>query len=60
MPIGTCPECECEIRLGEDLDHDDIVECEECGAPLDVVGCDPVQGKCYEGNSTSGVSALNC
>ena len=43
MPTGTCPECEAEVHIDTDTDKVEVVECEECGIQLEVVGLDPVE-----------------
>jgi len=43
VPIATCPECEAEIHVEEDLDKGEPVTCSECDARLEVVGLDPVE-----------------
>lgn len=43
MPRGPCPECDAEVQVDEDTDKGDIVECQECGAVLEVVGLDPIE-----------------
>jgi len=40
----VCPECESPIVVDEDLlEEGETVECEECGASLEVTGTDPVE-----------------
>ena len=43
MPLASCPECEAEIHVDEDVDKGDIIHCEECEARLEVVGLDPIE-----------------
>lgn len=43
MPRGTCPECEAEVQVDEDTDKGDVVECDDCGTALEVVGLDPIE-----------------
>lgn len=43
MPLATCPECEAEIHVDEDVDKGELVNCEECEAKLEVVGLDPIE-----------------
>jgi len=38
-----CPECDSPIDVSEDLDQGETLECEECGAELEVVSLDPVE-----------------
>jgi alpha-aminoadipate carrier protein LysW len=43
MPRGTCPECDAEVQVDEDMDKGDVVECDDCGTMLEVVGLDPIE-----------------
>lgn len=43
MPTGICPECDADVHVDTDADKGEIVECEECGTQLEVVGLDPVE-----------------
>jgi lysine biosynthesis protein LysW len=43
MPQGVCPECKATVHVDEDADKGDIIECEECGAILRLVGLDPIE-----------------
>ena len=43
MPTGTCPECDAEVHVDLDVDKGEIVDCDECGITLEVVGLDPVE-----------------
>ncbi|HYE74122.1 MAG TPA: lysine biosynthesis protein LysW [Blastocatellia bacterium] len=43
MPLATCPECEAELHVDEDVDKGELMTCEECEAKLEVVGLDPVE-----------------
>ena len=43
MPTGTCPECEADVHVDTDADKGEMVDCEECGIQLEVVGLDPVE-----------------
>jgi alpha-aminoadipate carrier protein LysW len=43
VPTGTCPECEADVHVDTDVDKGEMVECEECGVHLEVVGLDPVE-----------------
>ena len=43
MPTGSCPECEADVHVDTDVDKGEIVECEECGVQLEIVGLDPVE-----------------
>ena len=43
MPTGTCPECDADVHVDTDADKGDMVECEECGIQLELVGLDPVE-----------------
>ena len=43
MPTGTCPEWEAEVRVDTDVDKGEIVDCDDCGLQLEIVGLDPVE-----------------
>jgi lysine biosynthesis protein LysW len=43
MPKGKCPECGADVHVDEDADKGDIIECDECGAALTLVGLDPIE-----------------
>lgn len=43
MPMANCPECDAEVHVDEDIEKGDIIECDDCGATLEVVGLDPVE-----------------
>ncbi|MEW6126301.1 MAG: lysine biosynthesis protein LysW [Acidobacteriota bacterium] len=43
MPRGTCPECDADVQVDEDMDKGDTVECDDCGVMLEVVGLDPIE-----------------
>jgi alpha-aminoadipate carrier protein LysW len=43
VPLATCPECEADIHVDEDMDKGDVVTCDECEASLEVVGLDPIE-----------------
>ena len=43
MPIATCPQCEAEIHVDEEMDKGEAMICPECDASLEVVGLDPVE-----------------
>jgi lysine biosynthesis protein LysW len=43
VPLATCPECEADIHVDEDMDKGDVVACDECEASLEVVGLDPIE-----------------
>lgn len=43
MPTGTCPECEAEVHVETDADKGEIVDCDDCGLQLEIVGLDPVE-----------------
>lgn len=43
MPLATCPECDADIHVDEEMDKGDFVECDECEARLKVVGLDPIE-----------------
>lgn len=43
MPLATCPECDAEIHVDEEIDKGETMHCEECDAKLEVVGLDPIE-----------------
>ena len=43
MPLATCPECDAEIHVDEDVDKGETMFCEECEVKLEVVGLDPIE-----------------
>lgn len=43
MPMATCPECDVEVHVDEDVEKGDLIECDDCGASLEVVGLDPIE-----------------
>lgn len=43
MPLATCPECEAEIHVDEEIDKGETMHCEECDTKLEVVGLDPIE-----------------
>jgi lysine biosynthesis protein LysW len=43
VPTTICPECEADVHVDTDTDKGDIVECDDCGAELEVVGLDPIE-----------------
>lgn len=43
MPTAACPECGENVHVDVETDKGEIVECEECGSELEVVGLDPVE-----------------
>jgi alpha-aminoadipate carrier protein LysW len=43
VPTGTCPDCDAEVHVDTDADKGDIIECDDCGIQLEVVGLDPVE-----------------
>ncbi|MCX6545636.1 MAG: hypothetical protein NTV05_14640 [Acidobacteria bacterium] len=41
--MAICPECEFEIDIDElDVDKGDTLECDNCGAALEVVSLNPI------------------
>ncbi|MGE0708969.1 MAG: lysine biosynthesis protein LysW [Planctomycetota bacterium] len=39
---GTCPECDTELELPDDVTKGEIVSCDDCGAELEVTGLSPL------------------
>jgi alpha-aminoadipate carrier protein LysW len=44
-----CPECDNPIDVDDELDEGETLECQECGAELEVVSTDPVELVSVEG-----------
>jgi alpha-aminoadipate carrier protein LysW len=38
---ATCPECDAEIDLSDDVLEGEIIQCPECGTDLEVTSVDP-------------------
>jgi alpha-aminoadipate carrier protein LysW len=38
---ATCPECDAEIDLSDDVLEGEIIQCPECGTDLEVTSMDP-------------------
>lgn len=43
MSTPTCPECDAEVEMPEDVMAGEIVECEDCGAELEVISIAPLK-----------------
>lgn len=43
MAKGICPDCEGDVLLKPDAATNDIIECEDCGSDLEIVGLDPIE-----------------
>lgn len=43
MPTSICPDCDEEVYVDAEVEQGDHVECDECGALLEVVGLDPIE-----------------
>jgi alpha-aminoadipate/glutamate carrier protein LysW len=41
--MAACAECGAEIITAEELEEGEIIECEECGAELEVISEDPLE-----------------
>jgi len=41
--MGACPECAATVNLDYDVVDGEIVECEECGADLEVISANPLE-----------------
>jgi len=39
----VCPECDSPINLEDDVEEGETVQCEECGAELEVISTDPIE-----------------
>ena len=40
--MASCPECEADVPVDNDLETGEIILCEECGAELEVISEDPL------------------
>ena len=40
--MNTCPECQAQLTLGDDVQQGEIVVCPDCGVELEVVGLAPI------------------
>ena len=38
-----CPECDSPLDMDDNLDEGETLQCEECGAELEVVSTDPIE-----------------
>ncbi|HBY92462.1 MAG: lysine biosynthesis protein LysW [Ardenticatenaceae bacterium] len=43
MQTASCPECEAEISFPDDVMLNEITQCPDCGAELEVVNLDPLE-----------------
>ena len=41
--MTTCPECGANIVLDDGVVEGEIIDCEECGAELEVVSVNPIE-----------------
>lgn len=41
--MGTCPECGALVNVDDDVVEGEILECEECGAELEVISVNPLE-----------------
>lgn len=48
MPTGTCPECDGEVQVDARASTGEIVDCEDCGTDLEIVGLDPLELDIFE------------
>lgn len=40
--MGVCPECGAAVAINDDVVQGEIIECEECGAELEVTSITPL------------------
>ena len=40
--MSTCPVCGAELTISDDPVESELLECEECGVELEILGLDPV------------------
>ena len=38
-----CPECDSPLDVEDNLDEGETLQCEECGAELEIVSTDPIE-----------------
>ncbi|HEX2640063.1 MAG TPA: hypothetical protein VHL50_05800 [Pyrinomonadaceae bacterium] len=48
MPTAICPECSEEVYVDADAEQGDVINCEECGSDLVLVGLDPLELDLHE------------
>lgn len=41
--MATCPDCGAEVDLDYDVVEGELVECDECGADLEVISSNPLE-----------------
>lgn len=41
--MAKCPECRSELNVPKDVVENEIVDCEFCGAELEITGIDPIK-----------------
>ena len=41
--MNECPVCGAEVTLGDDVVKGELIECDDCGTELEVVGLDPIK-----------------
>lgn len=42
MLTAQCPDCDADVKVDDDAERHDTVDCEECGIELEVVSLVPV------------------
>ncbi len=40
---ATCPECEADISLNDNVEKGEIIQCSDCGAELEVMKINPAE-----------------
>jgi alpha-aminoadipate/glutamate carrier protein LysW len=50
MPTTACPECKESVYVDADAEQGDIINCDECGSDLELVGLDPIELDLHEGS----------
>ncbi len=43
-----CPDCEIEFEIPEDAQIGEILDCENCGAEMEIINLDPIKIKLIE------------
>jgi alpha-aminoadipate carrier protein LysW len=54
MPTAICPECSEEVYVDADAEQGDVINCDECGSDLVLVGLDPLELDLHEPTAEDG------
>lgn len=44
----TCPDCEVEIKIPQNANPGQIIDCDNCGAEIEITNLDPIKIKLIE------------